>query len=117
MAIRAAGDEKLAMSAPRRDHYLAPRADEASRRAIDLAVSSLLEVRRLHRSDPTLHGLASLAAELEGRMAPAVADARHYGCSWAEVADLLGVTRASAWQRYGRTEKAVNDAMPRRPVR
>jgi len=29
-----------------------------------------------------------------------VADARDQDYSWAQVADLLGVTRASAWQRY-----------------
>jgi hypothetical protein len=29
------------------------------------------------------------------------ADARDQECSWAQIGDLLGVTRASAWQRYG----------------
>ncbi|MGO9332933.1 MAG: hypothetical protein ACLQCU_02565 [Acidimicrobiales bacterium] len=38
------------------------------------------------------------------RLPRTVADARDQECSWAEIADLLGVTRASACQRYaGRT--------------
>ena len=48
----------------------------------------------------TLHLFASLAAETSSRLPQAVADARAYGLSWAQVADLLGVTRASAWERY-----------------
>ena len=35
------------------------------------------------------------------RLPRAVADARDQECSWAQIGDLLGVTRASAWQRYG----------------
>jgi uncharacterized NAD(P)/FAD-binding protein YdhS len=91
------------MRSPRRDHYLAPRAGTDSRAVVDAAVESLSAARDLHPQEAPsrLHVLASLAAELEARLRPAVADARQYGCSWAEVADLLGVTRASAWQRYG----------------
>jgi len=48
----------------------------------------------------TMHLLCSLLAEAERRLPRAVADARDQEYSWAEIADLLGVTRASAWQRY-----------------
>jgi hypothetical protein len=51
-----------------------------------------------------VHFLASLIAEAQHRLPLAVADARDQDYSWAQIADLLGVTRASAWQRYaGRT--------------
>jgi hypothetical protein len=65
-------------------------------------VASLMTARDFDDGDPAalVHVLASLAWQLDGRLALAVADARRWGCSWAEVADLLGVTRASAWQRY-----------------
>jgi hypothetical protein len=54
-----------------------------------------------------LHLLASLMAEARARLPRAVADARDQDCSWGQVAELLGVTRASAWQRYaGRTARA-----------
>ena len=43
-----------------------------------------------------LHLRASLTAQTEIRLASAVNDARDQGCSWAEMADLLGVSRASA---------------------
>ncbi len=38
--------------------------------------------------------------EIDSRIPRAVADARDQEYSWAEIGDLLGVTRASAWQRY-----------------
>lgn len=47
-----------------------------------------------------LHLVASLAAEMKVRLAQAVEKSRQEGLSWAEIADLLGVTRASAWQRF-----------------
>ncbi len=98
------------MRSPRRDHYIAPRTGPDSRQALDAAVRSLLAARHFDDGDPpaTLHVLASLAAQLEGRLATAVTAARRWGCSWAEVGDLLGVTRASAWQRY--TDQETNNA-------
>ena len=39
-------------------------------------------------------------AETERRLPRAVADARDQDCSWAQIGDLLGTTRASAQQRY-----------------
>lgn len=98
------------MRGPRRDHYIAPRAGPDSRQALDAAVASLMAARDFDDGDPaaTVHVLASLALQLDGRLALAVAEARCWGCSWAEVADLLGVTRASAWQRYA--DKQTNDS-------
>jgi uncharacterized NAD(P)/FAD-binding protein YdhS len=106
------------MKEPRRDHYIGPGIGEDSRLVVDAAIEGLCAARNLPATDAPacLHVIASLTAELTTRIGAAVAEARQYGCSWAEVADLLGVTRASAWQRYGGTENAVNDPIPRRPV-
>ena len=91
---------------PRRDHYLHPATDDYSQGALDEAIDSLALLRGMAPPDSgvTLHILTSLKAEIEQRLPRAVADARDQDYSWAEIADLLGVTRASAWQRYaGRT--------------
>lgn len=90
------------MRQPRRDHYIAPCTGADSRLAMDAAIESLRVARNFGHGDAaaTLHLLASLVVEAEARLRGAVAAARQDGCSWAEVADLLGVTRASAWQRY-----------------
>jgi len=91
------------MVEPRRNHYAAPSADDASEAAFDAAVVSLGELRGMGRRPDgatRLHLLASLIAEAERRLGAGVAVARDEGCSWAQIADLLGVTRASAWQRY-----------------
>jgi hypothetical protein len=107
------------MRAPRRDHYLSPGTGDDTRLVVDVAIEGLCAARNLPAGDAParLHVLSSLAAELSARLAPAVEGARRSGCSWAEVADLLGVTRASAWQRYGGRENATNDEMSRRSVR
>ncbi|HTT88303.1 MAG TPA: hypothetical protein VMF65_02035 [Acidimicrobiales bacterium] len=92
------------MREPRRDHYIAPVAGDDSEAVIEAAIESLGNLRGLEwPRDATarLHLLASLMAETERRLPRAVADARDQRCSWAQVADLLGVTRASAQQRYG----------------
>jgi len=90
------------MSEPRRDHYVAPATGADSQGALDAAVEFLSAARNLDAPDPaaTVHLVASLIAEARARLPRAVRQARDYGCSWAEIADLLGVTRASAWQRY-----------------
>ena len=90
---------------PRRDHYLEPTTGADSQRALDVALDTLATLRGMSgRGDAgvCLHLLASLRAEVEQRLPRAVAAARAQQCSWAEIADLLGVTRASAWQRYAR---------------
>jgi hypothetical protein len=107
------------MRAPRRDRYLSPGTGDDTRLVVDAAIEGLCAARNLPTEDAParLHVLSSLAAELGARLAPAVEGARRSGCSWAEVADLLGVTRASAWQRYGGRENATNGEIPRRSVR
>ncbi len=95
------------MREPRRDHYLAPATGEDSERILEDAIATLGTLRGLEwlgDAGATLHLLASLIAEAEHRLPRAVADARDQDYSWAQIADLLGVTRASAWQHYaGRT--------------
>lgn len=39
--------------------------------------------------------------QAEQDLADAVADMRKQGMTWAEIADVLGVTRQSAWRRFG----------------
>jgi len=98
------------MAEPRRDHYLAPSMDDATERVLDAAIVSLGELRGLdHDGDgaTSLHLLASLMAEANRRLGSAVAEARAQRCSWAQIAELLGVTRASAWQRYASQAKAT----------
>lgn len=92
------------MAGLRRDHYLSPSVDAHSQAVVDAALASLGARRGLGLAGDAavgLHLLASLIAEANGALAAAVADARDQGCSWAQIADLLGVTRATAWQRYG----------------
>lgn len=95
------------MRESRRDHYLEPATGDDTQAVIDAAIESLGAVRGLPwlgDAPAYLHLLASLIAEAQRRLPRAVADARDQECSWAEIGDLLGVTRASAWQRYaGRT--------------
>jgi hypothetical protein len=86
----------------RRDRYMGPVTGGGTAAALDRAVEDLGRSLGLWPGDPsvTLHLLASLAAETSSRLPQAVAGARAYGLSWAQVADMLGVTRASAWERY-----------------
>ncbi|MGH8296245.1 MAG: hypothetical protein ACRETZ_12235 [Steroidobacteraceae bacterium] len=91
------------MSEPRRDCYLAPATGEDTSEALEVAIDALARRRGLDGpadASVRLHLLASLVAEAQSRLATAVAEARAESCSWAQIADLLGVTRASAWQRY-----------------
>ena len=93
----------------RRDYYLAPATGDDSAAVLDQAIGSLGTLRNMvwvGDAGVNLHLLTSLIKEAESRFLRAVADARDQEYSWAEIADLLGVTRASAWQRYaGRAEK------------
>ncbi len=86
----------------RRDYYLGPATGEDTKQALDTAITSLAAARDMGHGDAgvDLHLLTSLLEEAEARVGAAVAEARRQGYSWAQVADLLGVTRASAWQRY-----------------
>lgn len=91
------------MREPRRDHYIEPATGPDSDRVLDDAIASLGTLRNLPwlgDAGATMHLLVSLIHQAEQQLPRAVADAREQDYSWAEIADLLGVTRASAWQRY-----------------
>lgn len=92
----------------RRDYYLGPAADEDTKQVLDTAIAALAAARNMGRGDAgvDLHLLMSLIEEAKTRVGAAVTEARSQQYSWAQVADLLGVTRASAWQRYSRGEEA-----------
>jgi hypothetical protein len=107
------------MTEPRRDHYLAPATGADTRQALDAAIAHLAALR--HWTGPTdatvtLHLLASLQAETHKRLADLVTKARTQGCSWAQIADLLGVTRASAWQRFGQHTPNPNHTSEVMPI-
>lgn len=92
------------MTEPRRDHYLPPTIDDDTEIVLDQAIDNLGDARGLPWlgvAATRLHLLTSLMAETERLLPRVVADARDQKCSWAEIGDLLGVTRASAQQRYG----------------
>ena len=72
-------------------------------RVLEEAIGTLGHLRGLAwlgDSGATLHLLVSLLHEAERQLPTAVANARDQEYSWTQIADLLGVTRASAWQRY-----------------
>jgi len=100
-----------ALSSPRRDHYLEPSADDDTAAVLDDAVTLLgtlrLPTRWLGDAGVELHLLASLIAETERRLPGVVAAARDQELSWAEIGDLLGTTRAAAWQRFARRAQAI----------
>ena len=94
----------------RRAHYDGPATGEDTAVVIDDAIVTLAKLRNLRMwigdGGVEVHLVVSLLREAELRLPRAVADARDQGYSWAEIADVLGVTRASAWQRYaGRTDQ------------
>lgn len=81
------------------------------------ATTSLVmaELDRLPTADRLL-ALRSLAVLLGSRKAATVIAARAEGFSWAEIADRLGMSRQSVWERYGSEEGEVPPpARGRRP--
>ena len=97
------------MREPRRDHYIHPTTGPDTTTVLNDAIAALATIRNLPwhgDAGATLHLLASLTNQAERQLPRAVADARDQDYSWAQIADLLGVTRASAWQRHaGHTTK------------
>ena len=93
------------MDGLRRDEFIAPETGDDAGAVLDDAIGSLGALRGLEwvgDAGAVLHLLASIAAQVQEVLPLAVADARDQEYSWAQVGDLLGVTRASAWERYGR---------------
>lgn len=93
------------MAAPERTRHIGPKTGRDSRAVLDEAVASLGRLRMptgwLGDGGAELHLLASLIAEAEHQLPGTVALARDQDYSWAEIGDLLGTTRAAAWQRFG----------------
>jgi hypothetical protein len=97
------------MAAPDRTHHIGPHVDHDSAAVLDEALDALGPLRSLDwlgDTGVTLHLLASLHQQIQTRLPDAVADARDQDYSWAEIGDLLGITRAAAWNRYGRPDRA-----------
>ena len=95
------------MASPERTHHRPPLADADTAASLEQAMADL--ARRRVFSWPgdaavTLHLLRSIQEEIQTRLPAAVAEARDQGYSWAEIGDLLAITRAAAWNHYGRDE-------------
>jgi Homeodomain-like domain len=80
--------------------------------AADAAVASVLEALVGLGTDERLLALRSLAVLLGSKRASTVLAARAEGMSWADIADRLGMSRQSVWDRY-----AAEDRDPPRPAR
>ena len=94
------------MREPRRDHYIKPAIGPDTNHVLNDAITALGTLRNLAwHDDPgaTLHLLVSLIHQAEQQLPTAINNARNQNYSWAQIADLLGVTRASAWQRHAKT--------------
>lgn len=68
--------------------------------AVNLTISSDGDVDPLG----VLRGITRGMRKLDNALRDAVASARSRGHSWEEIADALGVTRQSAWERFAQSE-------------
>lgn len=93
-----------------RDHYRGPLVDRPEQEALQAAMVAVAGERGLALEWPTceLAVLASLGAAVAARLAPAVAQCRDEGESWAEIGDLLGVTKQSARARFSTPAAAAS---------
>lgn len=88
---------------PRHAYPRRPVCDEASEIVLDRALHSLQLLRApMHYGDAglELHALASLRAEIDTRIAPAIADARDQNITWTAIAGQLGLTASQARQLH-----------------
>lgn len=96
--------DQYTMNTTGRDHYFGPTVGPDSEAVLDEALASLGTLRIpmgwLGDGGAEIQLLVSLSAEIERRLPKAVALARDQEYSWAEIGDLLGTTRAAAWQRF-----------------
>jgi Homeodomain-like domain len=83
-----------------------------STRKADLAVSAVLKVLNDLPTEDRLVALRSVAVLLGSRRASTVLAARAEGMSWQNIADRLGMSRQSVWDRY-----AAEDHNPPPPAR
>lgn len=95
-----------------RNYYVGPYIDDDTEAVLDEAMASLGMLRIpngwLGDGGAEVQLLVSLMAEAERRLPKAVALARDQEYSWAEIGDLLGTTRAAAWQRFAHRASATN---------
>jgi hypothetical protein len=68
--------------------------------AVNLTISSDGDVDPLG----VLRGITKGMRKLDNALRDAVASARSRGHAWEEIADALGVTRQSAWERFAQSE-------------
>ena len=82
--------------------YPPPCTGDDTSEVIDHAVSALAERRGLWLGTDTtvIHLLASLMAQVERELPLAVAAARDEGCSWDDIAQLLGTSAHEAQLRF-----------------
>ncbi|MFZ0128685.1 MAG: helix-turn-helix domain-containing protein [Candidatus Dormiibacterota bacterium] len=84
----------------------------ASTPTADAAVFTVLDVLNALPTEDRLVALRSVAVLLGSRRASTVLDARAEGMSWQDIADRLGMSRQSVWDRY-----AAEDRNPPPPAR
>ena len=99
------------MAAPERTRHIGPKTGRDTRAVVDEAVASLGRQRMpagwLGDGGAEVHLLVSLIAEADRQLPQSVALARDQDYSWAEIGDLLGTTRAAAWQRFGEQARTI----------
>jgi predicted DNA-binding transcriptional regulator AlpA len=78
----------------------------------DAAVASVLQVLDSLATEDRLVALRSVAVLLGTKRASTVLAGRAKGMSWQDIADLLGMSRQSVWDRY-----AAEDHNPPPPAR
>jgi predicted DNA-binding transcriptional regulator AlpA len=78
----------------------------------DAAVATVLRAINALSTEDRLVALRSVAVLLGSRRASTVLDARTEGLSWQDIADRLGMSRQSVWDRY-----AAEDHDPPAPAR
>ncbi|MGA3221103.1 MAG: hypothetical protein ABSE77_18845 [Acidimicrobiales bacterium] len=104
MAVVPDLERRWEMADPRRDRTLCPYTGPDTALVVDEAVQALVLLRApmwLGDAGPVVSALVSLAAEADGRLHDAVADARDQGYSWDQLAFRLDTTAAAARRRYG----------------
>jgi hypothetical protein len=90
-------------SDPRRDRTAIPYTDDETYALIDEAAYTLTVFRApmsFGDAGAAVSVFVSLAAEADGRLHDAVADARDQGYTWDQIADRLATSESTARRRY-----------------